>query len=225
MPTTAVIIIADTHLFMGQQTELLRKHCTDTEFDIIYVDNSTNTASSNAIKKTAKVLRCKYLHVTCPGDDGAYSCAANTAYLACHTKYAMLFYADQYLAPNQPFNIAQICKGKVLVGVKKQRTIDGEKITYMLPGAVFINMKLLNDSYPYFAHRESVDFGSCHGLGAGSNLHRLIDFLAMDQVAYLSEAHHNGNPLIHNTFLCASSNSIEGILDLMDELAGNMVFQ
>lgn len=179
----AVIIIAfNTSDFLLKQIELLKRFCTDPCFDIIVIDNSTNELEANKLRDISSSNGCKYMKTTI-GAEPSYShaYAANTSYSMYSNEYDLMFYCDQDLFPVKAFSIEDISRNKSLSGIAQGKEIGGRFVTYLWPGALFINHEILQDK------KSILDFNPETGLDTGGKLYKIIDSSSSDHIQHFDE--------------------------------------
>lgn len=149
-----------------RQVQCIRKFCTDTDYDIMVVDNSSEKEAATAIQYHSGMLRCFYMRTqsSSKGGSESHAFACNMSYQMHGKKYARVLYLDHDNFPIRQFNVEELLKDKVMAGVGQQKS----KL-YMWPGLIAINNTQIDTSV--------VDF-SCslpHGLDTGGMLFSIIE--------------------------------------------------
>jgi hypothetical protein len=187
---TAIIIVAYNNAsFIIKQAECLRHFCKD-EFDIIVIDNSTNSEASDGVKYHATNLGCLYFKTEASSKDSteSHAFACNFAYWKFKDSYKYFFFTDHDSFPVKDFSIKEILKDKIMAGLGQ-----GSKKTYFWAGCVmFDNAKV---------EKELIDFSpnSEFGLDTGGNLYRIIDKHEKESFVFFNEAYHQ-NPNFNKSF-------------------------
>jgi glycosyltransferase involved in cell wall biosynthesis len=155
-----IIVTYNVSDLLDSQILSIRKNCTDKDYKIIVIDNSTNSIHIDNIEKYCtknNIIRVKVdYNVFDPSTNHAM--ALNFAYYSFSKKFDYLFFLDHDLFPIKKFNVSEIMYGKLMAGREVKLSN-----TYLWPGCLMI-AKL----------EEKVDFIPVNDLDTGGRLHTVV---------------------------------------------------
>jgi len=220
--TGIICIFYNNPQFLLKQHEHLQRFC-KCEYELIVVDNSTNTEASEAIKYHAERFKLEYLKTSARSVNGSesHAFAASIAYKKYRHNYAILFFVDHDCFAIKDFSPIRILASKKLAGLGQQKG----NLTYYWPGCFMFRTSI------------EVDFSMIPGRDTGGATNKAIQLAKKENCVFFNEAYAQ-NPgfnksqydfyaLIHNgTFMhfingsnwAGSADNEERINSLFNEL-------
>lgn len=159
-----VIVVFNISNLIKKQIDLIKKYCMD-DFDVMVVDNSSDSRVAEEVKLIANDLNCNYLKTNSTGDfSQSHATACNFAYQE-FKNYKYMLFLDHDNFPVENFSVVEVMKNKVIGGVGQCK----EGVYYYWPGCVMINNELLVDDIVDFSTNSDLK------LDTGGNLYTLIN--------------------------------------------------
>jgi len=185
-----VIVVYNIADLITKQIECIRKFCTDTDYDIIVVDNSDIKEVTDAVSYYVSSLDVIYLKTTSAyhNDSNGHAFACNMSYLKFKDDYNLICYFDHDLFMVKPFSVAETLKDKIIAGLGQSKSKD-----YYWPGLVMWNNQSIDHSL--------INFSVSHelGLDTGGMLYPIIEKYGKDLCAFFDEKYYE-NQFYHKTF-------------------------
>lgn len=162
------------------QIESIKKFCTDEDYEIEIIDNSTDMTIAEGIQYHSGILGLNYTKTNASSSNGSdsHSFAANTSFRLLKNRYQYWLYLDHDCFPIKPFSVVKILGEKYIAGI-------GQNVTnkYFWPGCVM---------FKYF---HDIDFSPSHqlGLDTGGGLRKVIEYWGEENCIFFNESY-NQNP-------------------------------
>lgn len=161
-----IIVVWNRSDLITTQVELLRRFCKDDDYEIIVVDNSTDMTKSAEVRNHANAINCTYIKTnTALHTSQSHAYAANYAYQSFKQSYEYMLFLDHDNFPIKDFSVKSILNGRVIGGVGQTKPTK----TYLWPGCVLINNKLIDQSIVDFSTNSQL------GLDTGGNLYKVLE--------------------------------------------------
>jgi glycosyltransferase involved in cell wall biosynthesis len=174
-----VIVIYNISNLISMQIDLIKRFCKDNSFDIIIIDNSSDTKISNELRVITNNKNCNYIkRGSYQGEDFSQSHAAacNFAYEKVQN-YEYMFFLDHDNFPITNFSIENILNDKIIGGLGQIRKTK----TYFWPGCVMLNNYKIDHSLIDFS------INSSFGLDTGGMLYRIIEAYGQNNCVFFDE--------------------------------------
>lgn len=183
-----VVYNLNTRVFLLQM-ECIKKFCTDNNYTIEIIDNSTDNELSEAIKYHSSVMKLNYTRVRANNNDSSWShsFAANFAYQRFENEYDIFFYLDHDCIPVKKFSIIEILRDYVIAGVE-----IGAHTKYFWPGCLMFNNTLISHNLVNFSPNGELR------VDTGGELYKVIETHGRNKCLFFDEEGH-GNPAFVNT--------------------------
>lgn len=175
-----IIIAYNEPALIIHQVKCIHKFCKD-KYDIIVVDNSTDSDATEAIKYHSSELGCRYIKTmsSSKGGSGSHAFAANLSYNKFKDEYQYFLYLDHDCFPIMGFSVVEILNGKMMAGLGQEK--NGK--TYMWPGCVMwestIGIVNMIDFSPNGEHQ----------LDTGGNLFKVIESVGQENCVFFDEVY------------------------------------
>lgn len=160
------------------QLDAIKKYCTDEDYRIEIVDNSSIEEQAEAIKHYAKVYGLDYQRTksSAQNDSWSHSFAANFSYERLKNDYDLFFYIDHDCIPLKKFSVKEILGDKIMAGVR-----SGPKLNYFWPGCLMWNNVEIDKSLVSFSPNNAMR------LDTGGQLYRVIEKYGEDRCLFFDE--------------------------------------
>lgn len=183
-----IIIAYNNSSLIRKQHECINKFCKDS-FEIIVIDNSSDTTIAKEINYHCEVLKITYIKTNASSVNGSssHAFAANLSYLKLKDSFDYLFYLDHDCFPVKDFSVKEILGDKLFAGLGQ-----GKLKKYFWPGCVMWNNSAIDKSLIDFSPNSEFK------LDTGGNFYKAIDSYP-EALVFFNE-NHVQNPHFNKSF-------------------------
>lgn len=165
------------------QIEAFKKFCTDKDYDIWVVDNSSMEELAENIKYHALRLGTNYVRTKASSVNGSdsHAFAANFIYQKLEGQYRLWVFFDHDCFPVREFSIEKILKFKVAAGIAQAKIK-----TYLWPGCLFFDSEEIECEIDFSPNMSL-------GLDTGGELYHIIEEVSDKNIEFFNESYHQNN--------------------------------